>query len=108
MYQPRTQQSPNSQPHLQKAVEWHVSSAQISTRSPGPGKGLGVGTSGQGSRSREVSYISGRAEMHFNPLERVMGIPLSWVASAEENQGLLLLFYHLPKGEVTGSFEPYN
>lgn len=55
-----------------------------------------------------MSYISGRAEMHFNPLERVMGIPLSWVASAEENQGLLLLFYHLPKGEVTGSFEPYN
>lgn len=32
----------------------------------------------QGNRSRGVSYISGWAGMHFNPLERVMGIPLSF------------------------------
>lgn len=40
MYQPPTPQSPSSQPRLQKAVDWHVSSAQGPTRSPGPGKGL--------------------------------------------------------------------
>lgn len=55
MRQPLSLQGLNSQPRLQRAVAWHVSSAQIPTRCPGPRRGLRVwkGTSGYDSRSRD-------------------------------------------------------
>lgn len=39
-----------------------------------------------------------------------MGIPLIFwrPRQAEESQCPLLLSYHFPKGEVTGSFQPYT
>lgn len=91
------------------AREFSPDSSQVLAKASGLGmghlvKGIRVWSGARGG----VSYISGWAGIHFNPLEEVMVVSFMfwWPLQAEESQCSLLLSHHFPKGKVTGSFEP--